>query len=259
MTFEIDNIDKRIIYRLVEDARSTTAPDIAEEVGVTDTTIRNRIDRLEENSVITGYHAEIDYEQAGGLLTDLFMCTTNAGDRAKRAKEILQIPGVVNVREIMTGHGDLRVKAVGEDTEDMTRIAREITNRGIEIVDEDLIRREHNTPYQPFGPDEKPSMPTLTDFLALRGGAEVVELTVADGAPITRCTLAEANDRDLLTEEVLILTVERDGRNVTPRGSTRVRSGDMVRIFSQGGVSEDTIRVFSEMDAEGFDQSAVDT
>lgn len=254
MSFEIDRVDKRIIYRLVEDARSTTAPDIAEEVGVTDTTIRNRIDRLEKNGVITGYHAAIDYEQAGGLLTDLFVCTTNAEDRAKSAKEILQIPGVVNVREVMTGHGDLRVKAVGEDTEDMTRIAREITNRGIEIVDEDLIRREHHAPYQPFGPDEKPTTPTLTDFLGLRGGAEVVELTVADGAPITECSLAEANGRGLLPEEVLVLTVERDNKTVTPRGSTEISPGDMVRIFSQGGVSGDTIRVFTEIDSEAVDR-----
>ena len=258
MGFEIDRNDERIIYRLVEDARYTSAPDIAAEADVTDTTIRNRIDRLEENGVITGYHAAVDYERAGGLLTDLFVCTTTAEDRAKHAKEILQIPGVVNVREVMTGHGNLQVKAVGEDTEDLTRIAREITSRGIEIVDEDLIRREHNAPYQPFGPNEKPTVPSLTDFLGLRGGAEVVELTVADGAPIAKCTLAEANERDLLNEEVLVLTVERDDRNVTPRGSTRVRAGDMVRIFSQGGVSEDTIRVFAEMDAEGFDRSSVD-
>lgn len=61
MSFEIDNIDERILYRLVEDARSTTAPDIADEVGVTDTTIRNRIGRLEENGVITGYHAASNF------------------------------------------------------------------------------------------------------------------------------------------------------------------------------------------------------
>ena len=250
MSFEIDTIDERIIYRLVEDARSTTAPEIADEVGVTDTTIRNRIDRLEANGVITGYHAAIDYEQAGGLLTNLFMCTTSAADRSKMAKELLQIPGVVNIREIMTGHGDLRVKAVGADTEDLTRIASELTNRGIEIVDEDMIRREHHTPYHPFGPDHKPAAPSLTDFLDFRGGAEVVELTVADGAPITDCTLGEANEQGLLTEEDLVLTVERDGKNITPRGSTRLRPGDLVRVVSQDGISANTLDVFAGLDPE---------
>jgi DNA-binding Lrp family transcriptional regulator len=244
MSFVIDEIDERIIYRLVEDARSTSAPEIADEVDVTDTTIRNRLDRLEENGVITGYHAAIDYERAGGLLTNLFMCTTNAADRAKLAKELLQIPGVINVREIMTGHGDLRVKAVGEDTEDLTRISQAITDRGIEIIDEDLIRREHHAPYQPFSAEDKPA-PSLTDFIDLRGGAEVVELTVAEHAPITGRTLDEANEDGLLTADDLVLTVERDENTVTPRGSTQLRSGDMVRIFSQDGVSGDTITVFT--------------
>jgi DNA-binding Lrp family transcriptional regulator len=249
----MDNIDRRIIYRLVEDARSTTAPEIADEVGVTDTTIRNRIDRLEANGVITGYHAAIDYEQGGGLLTNLFMCTTTASDRSQKAKELLQIPGVVNIREIMTGHGDLRVKAVGADTEDLIRIASELTNRGIEIVDEDMIRREHYTPYQPFGPEHKPTVPSLTDFLDFRGGAEVVELAVADAAPITDCTLREANGQDLLEEDDLVLTVERDNRTITPRGATRLRSGDLVRVFSQDGISPSTLEAFSGLDTEGGD------
>lgn len=257
MDFELDTIDKRIIHRLVDNARETTAPEIAEEVNVTDTTIRNRIDRLEENGIITGYHAAIDYERVGGLLTNLFLCTTEAVDRDKHAKELLLIPGVINVREIMTGHGNLRVKAVGEDTEDLTRIAREITHHGIEIVDEDLIRYEYHAPYQPFGPDEKPTTPSLTDFIRLRGGAEVVELTVAEDAPITGMTLNEANQRDLLTDEDLVLTVERDKNNLTPRGSTQLHPGDMVRVFSQGGVSADTIKTFSGIDVEDVAEHSV--
>lgn len=248
MSLELDSIDKRIIYRLAEDARRTTASDIAAEVDVTDTTVRNRIGRLEDNGVITGYHAAVDYEHAGGLLTNLYLCTTDAPDRDKRAKDLLLIPGVVNVREIMTGHGNLRVKAVGEDTEDLTRIAREITNRGVEIVDEDLLRAEYHAPYQPYGPEEKPTAPTLTDFLKLRGGAEVVELTVAEDASITGLTLDEANERGFLDDDVLVLTVEREHTTLTPRGGTRLLAGDMVRVFSQDGVSIDTIEVFADVD-----------
>lgn len=63
MSFELDKIDKRIIYRIVENARETTAPEVANEVEVTDTTIRNRIERLEENGVITG---KLPVSRAGG-------------------------------------------------------------------------------------------------------------------------------------------------------------------------------------------------
>lgn len=241
MSFEIDRIDERILYRLVEDARHTSAPDIAEEVDVTDTTIRNRIDRLEANGAIRGYHAAVDYERTADLLTTLFVCTTRTERREKLAKEVLGIPGVVNVREVMTGHGDLHVKAVGGDTEDLTRIASELSSRGVEVVSEELLRQEYHAPYRPFGPGEEPEAPSLTDFLSLRGGAEVVELTVAEGAPITEWTLAEANERGILTESDLVLTVERDGTTITPRGEVRLRSGDVVRLFSQNGVPTEVV------------------
>jgi DNA-binding Lrp family transcriptional regulator len=246
MGFRTDKIDERVIYRLVENARYTSGPDIAEEVDVTDATIRNRITRLEENGIITGYHAAIDYEQTGDLLTDLFICTTNTADRRKLAKQALQIPGVVNVREVMTGRGDLHVKAVGNDTDDLARIGQELTTLGIEIEDEELLHHEHHAPYQPFGPEETPSSLSLTDFLSLRGGAEVVELTVTQDASITEYSLSEANDQGLLSEDDNILTVERDGDIITPRGPTRLRPGDVVRIFSSDGVSPDTIEAFTQ-------------
>ncbi|WP_114579656.1 Lrp/AsnC family transcriptional regulator [Saliphagus sp. LR7] len=258
MGYRIDKIDERVIYRLTENARYTSAPDIADEFDVTDATIRNRINRLENNGIIRGYHAAIDYEQTGDHLIDLFICTTNTADRRKLAKQALQIPGVVNVREVLTGRGDLHIKAVGTDTDDLARIAQELSNLGMEIEHEELLHHEHHVPYQPFGPEETPSTSALTDFLSLRGGAEVVELTVSHDAPITEYTLAEANDHGLLNEEDNILMTERDGDVITPRGPTQLQPGDVVRVFSSGGVSPDTIEAFSSKEYDQG-QEHVDT
>jgi DNA-binding Lrp family transcriptional regulator len=44
---EIDDTDKGIIYLLQQDARRRTVADISEQVGVSSSTVTNRIDRPE--------------------------------------------------------------------------------------------------------------------------------------------------------------------------------------------------------------------
>lgn len=245
MGYRLDQIDKRIIYRLVEDARRISAPDIADELDVSSGTINNRINQLETEGIIKGYHAAVDYERGDDLLTNLFICTTTALDREKYAKQVLQIRGVVNVREVMTGRGDLRIKGVGSDTNDIIRIAKAITNLGIEIEDEDFVQREHFHPYHPFGPGMEGDEGAMTDFMSLAGNAEVVEVTVNTGVPITEQTLAEAHESGLLDEEVRVIAIEREDTIITPTGDTKIEPDDLVTVFSQGGVSTDVLRVFT--------------
>jgi DNA-binding Lrp family transcriptional regulator len=244
MGHRLDEIDRRTIYRLTEDARNISAPDIADEMNVSAGTIRNRIRELEQNNIIKGYHAHIDYEQAEGLLTDLFMCNTSVNDREKLAKQVLQIPGVVNVREIMTGQQDLRVKAVGEGTEDLTRIANAIVELGIEIEDEELIKREYFQPYQPYGPEDVPTTGSMTDFMTLSGDAEVAEITVGETAQIAGKTLKDIKEKGLLKREMLVVTIERDGRVITPQGETTIEPGDIVTLLSPDGIDTDVLEIF---------------
>jgi DNA-binding Lrp family transcriptional regulator len=126
MEHRLDEVDRRILYRLMEDARDTSAPDIAEEVNVSAGTIRNRIHRLEDLGIIRGYHAGVDFELAAGKLTNLFVCSAPVSDREKFAKQVLEIPGVVDVRELMAGQRNLHVTAVGDDMNDITRISRAV-------------------------------------------------------------------------------------------------------------------------------------
>lgn len=81
MGFRLDDIDRRVIHALMEDARNTSAPDVAESVNVSPGTIRNRINRLEDAGIITGYRAEIDFERADGRLTNLYMGTAPLEER----------------------------------------------------------------------------------------------------------------------------------------------------------------------------------
>jgi DNA-binding Lrp family transcriptional regulator len=249
MANRLDDIDRRILYRLAENARDTSAPAIAEEVNVSPGTIRNRIRQLEENGTIKGYHAEIDYERAGGYLIDLLVCNTTVTDRETLARQALQVPGVVNVRELMTGRGNLHITTVGSDREDLARITRTLAELGIDIEDEDLLQREHFHPYSPFGPEEGPSERSMTDFMSLAGGAEVVDLTVTETAPVAELTLREANDTELIGTDTLVVAIERDGAIIAPRGDTTIQPGDLVTVFSRDGISDDLLYNFTSESA----------
>jgi len=244
MDYRVDEIDKRILYYLARDARNTAAPAIADEVQVTPATIRNRIQQLEEHGILRGYHAAIDYERIEGRVTYQFNCTAPVPDRDRLAQAALEISGVVTVRELMTGHANLAITVVGTDTDDVSRIASELSDLGLEIEDEGVIEEEYHHPYHPFGPDDAPTGPSLTDFMSLAGGAEVVEFTVSEGAPIAGLTIEEAVSESLLAEEVLVVSIEREGDAITPKGDTEIQPGDVVSLFSKDPLEKRSLEAF---------------
>ncbi|WP_136717937.1 Lrp/AsnC family transcriptional regulator [Halorientalis salina] len=153
-TVELDDLDRHIIYRLQHDARNTSASTIAEEKGVSPSTVRNRINRLEEADVIKGYHLDVDYERTGFQLHTLIVCNAEIPEREELCREALEIEGVVAIREVMTGSENVHVEVVGGDGDDLSRIGRELDALGLEVVDEDLIRNEYVHAYEGFSPDD---------------------------------------------------------------------------------------------------------
>jgi len=244
MDYRLDEIDRLALYHLGSDARNTTATEIAEQVNVSAGTVRNRLKQLEQHGIIRGYPAHIDYERADGLLTGLFVCSASVSERNRLAREILDISGVVNVRGVMSGDDGLHIKAVGEDTTSLQRIASEIEALGVAIEDENLIKEEYHQPYQPYGPaDAKHSQPA-TNVLSLVGDAEVVDLTVTEDAPVAGKTLAKAKEEDLLGEDVLVVAIERGDEVVSANGRTEIRAGDLVSAFSPDGIRDKTLDGF---------------
>lgn len=151
MTHDVlDELDRTIIYALQRDARKTAANDVAERMDVSPSTVRNRIQRLEEEGIIRGYHADIDYERAGFQLFTLITCTAPIPDREDLVAAARRVDGVVHVREVMTGVENVHIAAVGRDGDDLSRIGRELSALGLQIADEDVIRSEHAVPYAGF-------------------------------------------------------------------------------------------------------------
>lgn len=240
----IDEIDKRILYYLSRDARNTAAPAIGEEMDVTAVTIRNRIKQLEKQGILQGYHADIDYKQIDSYVTYQFDCTAAIPDRDQFAQSALEISGVVTVRKLMTGKANLAITVVGTDTDDISHIAGKLSDLGLEIENENVIEGEYHRPYHPFGPEDQPTGPSVTDFMNLAGDAEVIEFTVSKEAKIAGMTIEEAVDSGLLADDILVVGIERDGEILTPKGETDIQPGDIISLFSKKPLDTDALEIF---------------
>lgn len=90
-TVDLDRVDRAILYLLQRDARNTTTAGIGEAVGVSSTTVGNRIKKLENENVITGYLPTADYERMGLDQHLLVVATAPFGDREHLADEALEV------------------------------------------------------------------------------------------------------------------------------------------------------------------------
>lgn len=64
MTEELDRIDRALILALSSNARATGAQ-LAAELGVAESTVSQRLRKLQSSDVITGYHADVDLIELG--------------------------------------------------------------------------------------------------------------------------------------------------------------------------------------------------
>ncbi|TYL39612.1 transcriptional regulator [Natronococcus pandeyae] len=151
---KLDDVDRGILHLLQEDARNKTAAEMAEQVGVSASTVRNRIEALEDEGVICGYHPEIDYEQAEYQLHMVIICHAPVSERAELVDTVMELEGVVTVREMLTGDANIHVEAIGTNSSTVDQITSSITDLGLEIESVNLVKEMHVQPFNHFGESE---------------------------------------------------------------------------------------------------------
>jgi DNA-binding Lrp family transcriptional regulator len=243
MTYHLDEIDRRILHHLMMDARNTSAPAIAEDLDVSPGTVRYRIDQLEEEGVIQGYTAVIDFERAGHIAS-VFMCTVPADRREELSLAARSIPGVMGVRVLMAGRRDLHIVAVGETTEDLREIARSLAEFEIEIENEELLQTEIRSSYEQF-PSETSGDSPMNEIVTLTDGTPVVEIHATESAPIAGIPLEAAKHREILPQDAIVVSVERDGHIIQPTAETVIESGDIVTVVAREGCKEELLTAFT--------------
>jgi len=88
----IDNIDRQIVTLLQTDARLSNAA-LAEKVGLTTSTVHERVKKLEKRGIIKGYVAVADAEALGKPMTAFIRLTVGADstDYIESKKSVLTV------------------------------------------------------------------------------------------------------------------------------------------------------------------------
>lgn len=150
-TVDLDEVDRGIVHMLQRNAREMTAAEMADAVGVSPSTVRNRIERLETTGVIERYVPKIDYERANYQHYMVVICHAPVDRRSDTADEVMNIDGVVAVREMLTGTANVHVEAVGTDSKAVDRITARLTELDLEVRSVDLVKRARIQPFDHFG------------------------------------------------------------------------------------------------------------
>ncbi len=117
----IDDIDARILTLLQEQGRMKRNA-IAEEVGLSVPSVSERMRKLEERGVITGYHASVNAKRLHYDITVFVRVTVDGSDqykgfveRAARLDEVLEVHSI-------TGEGSHILKARTRNTSSLERL-----------------------------------------------------------------------------------------------------------------------------------------
>lgn len=120
--FELYNENKAIITLLQKDSRMTTN-EISKETGIPQTTVYNRIKKLEGKGIIKSFTIKLNRKAIGkGLIAYVFCAVsyrTSTGNKLSQIEVARQIKALPEVEEvsIVTGEIDLIVKVAVKDVD----------------------------------------------------------------------------------------------------------------------------------------------
>ena len=124
----LDETDRRIIEVLERDAR-TSLRKIAGEVGVALGTVSNRVRKMEEKGIITGYRVMLDSDRVGWGLTVVIGLRINKGLLIEIQEKIAKDPRVYGVYDV-TGDFDSMVVARVRDPDDLNDLTKNVLSIG---------------------------------------------------------------------------------------------------------------------------------
>jgi len=153
MTVDLDDTDRRLLSLLNDDARQSQRQ-LARQLGVAQGTVTNRIKRLEECGVISGYSAVLNPEKIGWTMTIMAGLRIVKGSMIDVQQKIAADPRVFAVYDV-TGDWDSMVLARVKDREDLDNltktvftlegVARSFTHVVLNTVKEDSLPQPVHT------------------------------------------------------------------------------------------------------------------
>lgn len=89
---QLDNIDRQMIDILRRDGRRT-APQLAADIGIGRATAYNRLDRLTDEEIITGFTARVDHEAVGQTVAALLLINVEQGEWHQVSEALAALAG----------------------------------------------------------------------------------------------------------------------------------------------------------------------
>jgi DNA-binding Lrp family transcriptional regulator len=133
MTYE--NLDEKLVNALLEDGRASLRT-LAEDLGVSVTTVSNHLSDLDEQGVINGYTPTVDYDALGYDVTAVIQLKVEGTAITDVADTLREANQMISVYEV-TGDHDVIAIAKFKDTDDM--------NDQIKTLLSDVNIKETNT------------------------------------------------------------------------------------------------------------------
>ena len=123
----LDELNAHILEELQLDARMSVT-EIGRRVGLSAPAVAERIKRMEEEEIITGYRAVIDNDKVG-LTVNAFITLRSNIPHANAAKKIGEIPEITECYNI-TGHNCVIMKVATPTTKRLEAIIGQLQSLG---------------------------------------------------------------------------------------------------------------------------------
>lgn len=121
----LDEIDRHILRALQANARTSNA-DIARELDMAPSAILERIRKLEQRGIISGYEARLAPKALGlGLTAFVFARFSAAGGGEETGRALAAIPELSEIHHV-AGEDCLLIKLRVRDTDDLSRVLGKI-------------------------------------------------------------------------------------------------------------------------------------
>jgi len=121
---KIDDLDLKIIKELQKDGRASFR-DIAEKINVSEGTVYNRVNKLQESKVIKKFIPEIDYSKLGYDITVMVGIITEGGKLPEIERKITESPNVNAVYDV-TGDYDALIVAQFKTRETLNEFVKNL-------------------------------------------------------------------------------------------------------------------------------------
>ncbi|MCD7782263.1 MAG: Lrp/AsnC family transcriptional regulator [Methanosphaera sp.] len=134
----MDEIDEKILNELIDNSRISISK-ISQKTGIPDSTISNRLKKLEENNVIEQYTTLVNPEAIGVRVTAHIIIQTETEKHVNVEEELPKLEKVSEVFSI-SGEYDILIKVWAHTLEELNDIISQVrTIDGIEELRELIV------------------------------------------------------------------------------------------------------------------------